>query len=90
MAKERYLHDYVLELTFATGEVAAVDFADWVPTFGGMLEPLHDSKFFALARLEPEYGTVEWPGEIDFCPDVLYSKATGKPLPADERTAVPA
>jgi hypothetical protein len=22
-----------------------------------------------------------WPNEVDFCPDVLYSEATGTPLP---------
>ena len=89
VVKVRHLHGFTLELTFSTGEVAEVDFSDWAPTFGGILEPLRSPAFFALAMLEPEFGTVQWPGaspdgRIDFCPDVLYSKVTGRPLPAEE------
>ncbi len=28
-----------------------------------------------------ELGTIQWPNDVDFCPDVLYSRVTGKPIP---------
>jgi hypothetical protein len=30
--------------------------------------------------VEPEAGTIAWPNGVDFCPDVLYSFATGRPV----------
>ena len=36
---------------------------------------------FAQVRLS-EAGAVEWPGEIDLCPDALYLELTGKPAEA--------
>ena len=36
---------------------------------------------FAQVRLT-EAGAVEWPGEIDLCPDALYLELTGKPVEA--------
>ena len=35
-------------------------------------------------RVDPDIGTLVWPNEVDFCPDVLYSEATGIPLPTLE------
>ena len=32
---------------------------------------------FARAKLGP-HGQIEWPGDIDLCPDALYLKLTGK------------
>jgi hypothetical protein len=34
--------------------------------------------------MDSEPGTLGCPNEVDFCPDVLYSEATGVPLPALE------
>lgn len=28
-----------------------------------------------------ELGTIQWPNDVDFCPDVLYGRVTGKPIP---------
>ncbi len=38
-------------------------------------------EFFRQVRVDPEIGTIVWPNELDFCPDVLYHEATGTPLP---------
>ena len=45
---------------------------------------LEEIEFFKQVRVDPEIGTLVWPNKVDFCPDVLYSEATGTPLPAFE------
>jgi hypothetical protein len=37
---------------------------------GTLFEPLREASFFALAAVH--LGAVEWPGEIDLPPDVMY------------------
>jgi len=77
----KYLKDFRLELSFSTGEVGIIDFADDLVKFQGVLSPLRDVVFFAKVQVDPDSGTLAWPGEIDLDPDVLYSRATGAPLP---------
>jgi hypothetical protein len=58
---------------------------------GGVFRPLQDVEFFKQVRVDSEAGTLVWPNGVDFCPDVLYSLATGKPItpmePAGKQTA---
>jgi hypothetical protein len=77
----RYIQDYWLELTFADGKQARLDFKDRVVDRGGVFAALEDQDFFQRVRVDPEVGTLVWPNEVDFCPDVLYSEATGIPIP---------
>ena len=77
----RYIQDYWLELTFADGRHARLDFKDRVVDRGGVFTPLEGLEFFRRVRVDPEIGTLVWPNEVAFCPDVLYSEATGVPLP---------
>lgn len=79
-----YIKDYVLSLTFADGKKAKMDFYKKVVGRGGVFKPLEDLKFFRQVKVEPEAGTLVWPNEVDFDPDVLYSLATGTPLPVGE------
>jgi hypothetical protein len=72
---------YWLELTFADGRQARLDFKDRVVGRGGVFAPLEDPEFFKRVRADPEIGTLVWPNEVDFCPDVLYGEATGIPIP---------
>jgi hypothetical protein len=58
-----------------------IDFQDDLPKFHGVLSPLLDVAFFARVQVDPDSGTLIWPGEIDLDPDVLYSRVTGAPLP---------
>lgn len=76
--------DYRLELKFNDGTVGEVDLAGWVVGAGGVFEPLRDAEFFRRVRVNPEAGTIEWPTGVDLCPDVLYSRATGTPIPFAE------
>jgi hypothetical protein len=81
------LPEYIIELTFTTGEVGQVSLREWVVGRGGIFAPLEAPEYFALVAVNPEIGTIQWPNDVDFCPDVLYSKATGKPLPFAEMAA---
>ena len=82
IAHVRYIRDYWLELTFSNGARAKLDFRDRIVGRGGVFVPLEDLDFFKRVRVDPEIGTLVWPNEVDFCPDVLYSEATGTPFPA--------
>jgi hypothetical protein len=77
----RHIRDHILELTFADGAVAQLDFRQDVVGRGGIFTPLEDVDYFKKVRVDPEAKTIAWPNEVDFCPDVLYHRATGAPLP---------
>jgi hypothetical protein len=47
---------------------------------GGVFGPLENVEFFRQVQVDSEAGTIVWPNGVDFCPDVLYSLATGKPI----------
>jgi len=79
----KYLHGYVLEITFSDRSSGRID---WRERLGkanpaGVFGPLRDPTFFAQVELWAEAGTIRWPNGADICPDVLYSEATGRPLP---------
>ena len=77
----RHVQDYCLELTFADGKQEVMDFRQRVAGRGGVFAPLEEVSFFKQVKADPEIGTIVWPNEVDFDPDVLYSEATGTPLP---------
>jgi hypothetical protein len=77
----RYLHGYNLELTFSNGSVGTIDLQNYVVGKGGVFAPLKDLLFFQQVKVDAEAGTLVWPNGVDLCPDVLYSLATGTPLP---------
>jgi len=67
----RVLGDHVLELTLTNGMKVLRDFKKFVGQKKmGVLAPLADSKFFSKVKVA-DFGTLEWPGEIDLCPDVI-------------------
>ena len=43
-------------------------------------EPLEDPAFFRQVHINNELGTIVWPNEVDFCPDLLHRWATGEPV----------
>ena len=79
--KVRYLEGYRLELQFTDGTKGELDFRQRIVGRGGVFEPLEDLGFFKQVIVEPEAGTLVWPNEVDFCPDVLYSLVTGQAIP---------
>lgn len=76
----QHLSEYRLALTFTDGTKGEVDLRKRIVGRGGVFRPLEDIGFFRQVRVDHEAGTIVWPNEVDFCPDVLYSLATGKPI----------
>lgn len=77
----RPVKDYQLEVTFSDGTIATMDFRRRLVGRGGVFQPLEELAVFAQVAVDPDAGTLVWPNGVDFCPDVLYSEATGTPLP---------
>lgn len=71
----RHAHDYVLELTFDDGLRAELDFRNRIVGRGGVFKPLENVDFFRQVRVDPDFGTLVWPNDVDFCPDVLHAEA---------------
>ncbi len=80
----RYIEPYRLELTFDDGASGIVDFEGWLIGSGGVMAPLADREFFKQVSVDTDAGTICWPNGVDLCPDVLYSRATGIPIPFAE------
>ena len=80
----RHIQDYRLQLTFSNGVQAELDFRNKIVGRSGVFTPLEDLDYFRRVRVDPEAGTLEWPNGVDLDPDVLYSEATGTPLPVPE------
>lgn len=72
----RYLRDYIIELTFNTGEVKIVDLSSHLgkPIF----KPLKDPTYFKSFQLSPF--TIEWENGADFAPTYLYRLAKEQEL----------
>ncbi len=73
------LAPFRLWLRFADELEGVVDLAD-VFESGGVFERLRDPDEFAKERVESEFGTVEWPGNVDLDPDGLYARLRGLPI----------
>jgi hypothetical protein len=60
----------VLEITFADGTHGVVEVIQrmWGPVFTEARTP----EGFAKVEVDPESGTVTWPGGADLAPDTLY------------------
>jgi hypothetical protein len=72
--------DHVLRLLFSDGTVGDVDLSS--QRWTGVLERLNDPAYFAQVAVDPEAGTVVWPGGIDLAPEPLYEQAKAHPLAA--------
>ena len=60
--------DYTLTVSFTNGEVKTYDCRPLLDF--GVFKALRDATTFKRAHASG--GTVEWPGEIDICPDTVY------------------
>ena len=71
------LGPYRARLEFDDGVTGELDLESII-SFEGVFAPLRDEREFSKARVD--VGTITWPTGADLCPDVLYSKVTGKPI----------
>jgi hypothetical protein len=71
----RPLENYRIWLKFSDGTQGDVDLTDLAGR--GVFTAWSDRDVFTAVRVE-EGGGIEWPGEIDMCPDALYVRLTGK------------
>ena len=68
------LERFWLRLTFSDGAVKDVDVSE-VLGRGGLFEPIRERReLFEQVRVNPETQTIEWPGEVDLDPEVLYGR----------------
>ncbi|MFM7035425.1 MAG: DUF2442 domain-containing protein [Planctomycetia bacterium] len=66
----RCIGNHRLEVVYADGLVAVLDFGDFLAKHDGpILAPLRDDQAFSAVRLE--HGVVSWESGFDICPDVL-------------------
>jgi hypothetical protein len=67
--------DYRLWIRFADGAEGEVSLKHLVGI--GIFGSWEDENEFLKVTVDPESGTVSWPGGIDLAPDSLYGKITG-------------
>jgi Protein of unknown function (DUF2442) len=61
-----------IRATFSDGAVKEIDLGGLMGR-GGVFAPIGDDrKIFEQVRVNPDSHTVEWPGEVDLDPEVLY------------------
>jgi hypothetical protein len=88
LAEARALDAYRLDLTFSDGVRGVVDLSRRILGRGGVFLPLEDLQFFRQVRVDSELGTIIWPNDADFCPDLLHRWALGEPVPPVEAETV--
>ncbi len=78
IAEVEVLADQRVRVTYVDGLIGDVDFTrkDW----SGVLEPLSDPEFFAQVFVNPETGTLTWPGNLDLAPEPLRETARANAL----------
>jgi len=78
------LSGHWVRLSFGDGAVHEVDLAGLLAA-GGVFTVIRDDRAtFEAVAVNPEFGTIEWPGEVDLDPDVLRGDqrpASGAELP---------
>ena len=62
----------VLRLTFTDGLTGELDVLDRMR--GPVFEQARTPEGFARVRVDPEIGTIVWPGGADLAPDTLYER----------------
>jgi hypothetical protein len=68
------LEDRWIRATFSDGAVKEIDLSELIAR-GSVFAPIRDSRdVFTQVRVNPETRTIEWPGEVDLDPEVLYGR----------------
>ena len=75
ITEAKALPGYRLELRFDNGQHGVVELSEFVGR--GVFLAWETPGVFEQVAVTSE-GAVQWPGEIDMCPDALYLRMTGK------------
>jgi hypothetical protein len=68
------LDGHWIRLSFSDGAVKDVNVGGFLEA-GGVFTRISESReLFEQVRVNPETQTIEWPGEVDLDPDVLYGR----------------
>lgn len=79
VVEARVIEGYRVFLRFEDGVAGELDLGELI-RFDGVFAPLRDKIEFAKLRVDPEAGTIVWPGGADLDPDVLHAAVSGQPL----------
>jgi hypothetical protein len=66
------LPDYRLKVAFNDGLKG--EFAVDPEQLGGVFLKLLEPGIFNAVSIDPEFGCVQWPGEIDLCPTMMHDR----------------
>jgi hypothetical protein len=72
IADVRPLEGHWVRLWFTNGVVKDVDLGEALAGGGVFDEIYRRREVFEQVRVNPESHTIEWPGDVDLDPDVLY------------------
>jgi Protein of unknown function (DUF2442) len=68
------LDGHRIRATFSDGAVKDIDLTELLAA-GGVFTPIYERReVFERVRVNPETRTVEWPGDVDLDPEVLYGR----------------
>ena len=68
------LKGHRIRVTFDDGAIKEIDLSALLAA-GGVFAPIYERReVFEQVAVNPESGTVEWPGEVDLDPEVLYGR----------------
>jgi hypothetical protein len=63
-----------IRASFSDGAVKEIDLSELLAG-GGVFRPIYEQReIFEQVAVNPETRTVEWPGEVDLDPEVLYGR----------------
>ena len=70
----RPLDGHRIRVTFSDGAVKDVDLSELLSA-GGVVAPIYERReLFEQVHVSSESRTVEWPGDVDLDPEVLYGR----------------
>ena len=75
-----YKDKYNLEVSFNDGKKSIVNLENYIKQ-KGVFKKLANINRFKQAYVNKDFGSLCWPGDIDFASETLYSIATHSPLP---------
>ncbi len=79
IVKATPLPDHTVLLFFDSGQVKLLDMKPYIAA-GGVWAEIDDWQLFSQVRVQEDLGGLEWPGEIDFCPETAIKMS--KPVPS--------